>query len=110
MKAAHPFEMYFSTWQYFITSQETNENTHSCENSKCHATKYYKIITVPNFDELCEHCEPYLMFDWNTSQQPTNIIKAAYSPEMLVHCYQPTKCHISENSDFLYLHCNDIKL
>ena len=39
------------------------------------------------------------MFDLNASQQPA-IIKAAYSSEMLVQCYQPTKCHISENSDF----------
>jgi len=59
MKAAYPSEMfYFSTWQYFITSQEANENTHSCGNSKCHATKYYKIITLSNFDELYEHGEP----------------------------------------------------
>jgi len=40
------------------------------------------------------------MFDLNASQQPAVIIKAAYSSEMLIHCYQPTKCHISENSDF----------
>ena len=110
-KAAYPSEMYyFSTRQYFITSQEANENTQSCENSKCHATKYYKIIRFSNFDELCEQCEPYLMFhfisfhllymrtvtyttldlsnymfDLNASQQPA-IIKAAYSSEMLVQC------------------------
>jgi lysophospholipase L1-like esterase len=29
-----------------------------------------EIITFFNCDELCEHCEPYLMFDSNTSQQP----------------------------------------
>jgi len=51
MKAAYPSEMYsFSTWQYFITSQEANESTHSCKISEFHATKYYKIITLSNFD------------------------------------------------------------
>ena len=84
--------------------------TLSCENSKCHATKYYEIITLSNFDELCEHCEPYLMFDLNTSQQPAIIIKAAYSSEMLMHCYQPTQRLISENCDYFFCRqCNDIK-
>ena len=36
-----------------------------------------------------------MVLDLNTSQQPAIIIKAAYSSEMLVHCYQPTQGHIS---------------
>jgi hypothetical protein len=35
-------------------------NTHSCENSKRHATKQYKIITFSNCDELCEHCKIFI--------------------------------------------------
>ena len=41
-----------------MASQETRENTHSCENSKCLVTKHQEIITLSNFDELYEHGEP----------------------------------------------------
>jgi hypothetical protein len=76
-------------------------NTHSCENSKCHTTNQCEIITFSNCDELCEHCEPYLMTDLNTSQQPAINIKPAYFSEILVISSQPTQCHISEIDIFM---------
>jgi hypothetical protein len=43
-----------------------------------------------------------MVSDLNTSEQTAIFLNATYSSAMLVHCYQITWCHISENSNFLY--------